>query len=76
MVEYTSARLTFKRNQIELLNDNDYIKIRVINDNATYRMTKSEFHQTFDNVVNSKSYREYGNYNYLRTPSKALKYLI
>ena len=76
MIEYTATRLTFKRDKIERLNDDDYIKIHVIQDNATYKMTKREFYQTFDNVVSSKSYKEIGNYNYRKTPKKALKYLI
>jgi hypothetical protein len=76
MIEYTASRLTFKRDEIELLNDNDYIKIHVTQDNTSYKMTKREFYQTFDNVVNSKSYREIGNYNYIKTPNKALQYLI
>ncbi len=75
-VEYTATRLTFRRDEIEQLNDGDYIKIHVSQDNATYKMTKREFYQTFNNVVSSKSYREIGNYNYGKTPSKALKYLI
>lgn len=75
MIEYTATRLTFKRDEIEQLNDDDYIKINVIQDNASYKMTKREFYQTFDNVVSSKSYKEIGSYNYLKTPKKALKYL-
>ena len=39
-------------------------------------MTKREFYETFDNVVKTESYREIGNYNYGKTPSKALKHLI
>ena len=76
MLQYKSTRLTFKRDEIEQLNDSDYIKIHVIQDNATYKMTKREFYQTFYNVVNSKSYKEIGSYNYLKTPNKALKYVI
>ena len=76
MIEYTATRLTFKRDEIERLNDDDYIKIYVSQDNATYKMTKREFYQTFDNVVSTNSYKEIGNYNYGKTPKKALKYLI
>ena len=32
MLEYTSTRLTFKRDEIESLNENDYFKVYVIND--------------------------------------------
>ena len=40
MLEYTSTRLTFKRDEIESLNENDYFKVYVTNDNASYKMTK------------------------------------
>ena len=39
-------------------------------------MTKKEFYETFNNVINSKSYKEFGNFNYPKTPSKALKYIL
>ena len=76
MIEYTATRLTFKRDLIEPLDNQDYIKIHVTNDNASYKMTKREFYETFDNVVKTESYTEIGNYNYGKTPSKALKHLI
>jgi len=76
MIEYTSTRLTFKRDEIESLENDDYIKIHVTNDNTSYKMTKKEFYATFNNVINSKSYIELGNYNYKKTPDKALKYII
>lgn len=76
MLEYTATRLTFKRDEIEALNENDYFKVYVTNDNASYKMTKKEFYETFDNVVNSKSYKENGNYNYPITPNSALKYIL
>ena len=76
MLEYTSARLTFKRDEIEALRDEDYFQVHVTNDNSSYKMTKKEFHDTFSNVINSKSYRVIGDYNYPKTPEKALKYLV
>ena len=39
-------------------------------------MTKKEFHQIFDNVVSSDSYKKYGVYNYQTTPSKAYEFLV
>ena len=54
MIEYTATRLTFKRDLIEPLDNQDYIKIHVTNDNASYKMTKIEFYETFDNVVKTK----------------------
>lgn len=32
MLDYTSTRLTFNRDEIESLNENDYFKVYVIND--------------------------------------------
>ena len=75
MIEYTATRLTFKRDEIEQLNDGDYIKIHVIQDNATYKMTKREFYETFNNVIKTSSYKKLGSYNYPTTPNQALKYL-
>ena len=75
MIEYSATRLTFKRDLIEQLNDGDYIKIHVIQDNATYKMTKREFYETFNNVIKTSSYKKLGNYNYGKTPQKAFKYL-
>lgn len=76
MLEYTATRLKFKRDEIEALGDDDYFKIHVTNDNTSYKMTKKEFHYTFSNVINTKSYIEDGSYNYQKTPDKALKYLV
>lgn len=76
MIEYTSTRLTFKKNEIKNLDENEYFKVNVTNDNATYKMTKKEFYKTFLNVVNSISYKENGNYNYKKTPKKAFKYIV
>ena len=76
MLVYTSTRLTFKRDEIEALGEDDYFKIHVTNDNTSFKMKKKEFHDTFSNVINTKSYREFGNYNYKKTPDKALKYII
>jgi hypothetical protein len=38
---------------------------------GTFRMTKADFYQVFDNVVNSRSYKEKGLYHYPKTPEKA-----
>ena len=78
MIKYSAsyARLTFHRDSIEPLNDNDSFEIFVSNDNEKFRMTKKEFHQIFDNVISSDSYKKYGVYNYKRTPSKAYEFLV
>ena len=76
IIEYTASRLTFYSDRIEELDENDYFIVNVTNDNASYKMTKNEFYETFFNVVNSISYKENGNYNYLKTPKKAFKYIV
>ena len=75
-VEYTSTRLLFKRDEIEKLAWNDTIKIYASNDNCTYQMTKREFYDVFNNVVNTKSYKEIGVYHYQKTPTKAFQFII
>lgn len=72
---FNYARLTFIKENIDSLNDDESFTIYVRNDNETFTMTKKDFYETFLNVVNSKSYKR-GNYNYLKTPSKAYKYLV
>ena len=75
MFEYTASRLTFKRDLIEPLNDKDYFVVHVSNDDSSYKITKREFYETFSNIVKTKSYKKLGNYNYVKTPEKAFKYL-
>ena len=75
MLSYESTRLTFKRDLIESLNLNDSIQITVFGE-ATYKMTKAEFYETFPNVVKTKSYNKIGSYNYKKTPSKAHKFIV
>jgi hypothetical protein len=75
MIEYTASRLTFKRDVIEPLNDKDYFVVHVSNDDSSYKMTKREFHETFNNVIKTSSYKKLGKYNYGKTPKKAFKYL-
>tara|TARA_B110000967_G_C18418964_1_gene332877 strand:+ start:20 stop:250 length:231 start_codon:yes stop_codon:yes gene_type:complete len=76
MLEYTRARLTFLRDEIELLKNEDYFIVHVTNDQVSYKMTKGDFYNTFNKVVKTKSYLKTGNYNYPKTPSKALKYIV
>jgi hypothetical protein len=75
MIEYSATRLTFKRDLIEPLNDEDYFIVHVSNDDSSYKMTKREFYETFNNVIKTSSYKKLGNYNYVKTPEKAFKYL-
>jgi len=76
MKEYTRARLTFLRDEIESLNNEDHFIVHVTNDQASYKMTKGDFYNTFNKVVKTKSYLKTGNYNYPKTPNKALKYIV
>jgi len=76
MKEYTRARLTFLRDEIESLKNEDHFIVHVKNDQASYKMTKGDFYNTFNKVVKTKSYLKTGNYNYPKTPSKALKYIV
>ncbi|WP_033959935.1 hypothetical protein [Psychroserpens jangbogonensis] len=73
---YSSTRLLFKRDSIEKLSWEDKISIYSTNDQCTYEMTKKEFYDVFSNVVKTKSYRENGAYNYLKTPSKAFQFIV
>jgi hypothetical protein len=75
MIEYSATRLTFKRDLIEPLNDEDYFIVHVSNDDSSYKMTKREFYETFNTVIKTSSYKKLGNYNYVKTPEKAFKYL-
>lgn len=75
MIEYTAARLTFRRDLIEPLDDEDYFIVHVSNDNSSYKMKKVDFYDTFYNVTRTISYKELGTYNYAKTPKKAFKYL-
>ena len=69
------SRLTFVKQEIDKLNMEDVFTIYVSNSNETFSMSKNDFYKTFDNVVNSKSYKR-GNYNYYKIPSKAYEFLV
>jgi ASC-1-like (ASCH) protein len=74
--QYTSTRLTFRRAIIDQMNDDDILIINVINaqnpnNEGTFIITKTQFYETFDNVVRSVSYNRDGNYNYRTTPQEA-----
>jgi hypothetical protein len=75
MIAYTATRLTFKRDLIEPLDDEDYFIVHVSNDNSSYKMKKVDFYETFKNVTRTISYKKMGSYNYAKTPKKAFKYL-
>jgi hypothetical protein len=67
--QYEATRLLFKASVIEPLNDSDVFMVKT--PEGTFRMTRADFYQVFDNVVNSRSYKEKGLYHYPKTPEKA-----
>ena len=69
-----NGRLTFVRDIIEPLNDNEYFSVKT--NEGLFRMTKNDFYQVFNNVVQSRSYRENGEYHSKKAPSKAKRFLI
>ena len=72
---HSSTRLTFKKDIIEPLSDNDYY-INDISGIGIFKITKKDFYKDFSNVVISSSYKEKGYYNYCLFPQKGYKYLI
>ena len=68
------SRLTFRKDFIEPLANDEPFSIHVTNDNCTYTLTKSEFYSFFPNVVKSDSYRSKGVYSYTVTPKKILRF--
>jgi hypothetical protein len=75
-VFYSSTRLLFKRDIIEPLKWEEKFQVFASNDNSTFEMTKREFYDIFSNVVKTKSYLNKGNYNYPKTPFKALQFIV
>lgn len=72
---YTSTRLTFIKRVIEPLRPDQTFSVNVIGE-GVFEMTKIDFEHVFDNVRKSKSYRDYGSYNYHTIPNKALRFRI
>jgi hypothetical protein len=72
---YEASRLLFKKNIIELLDWDETFTVKIKDKNEEFILTKKQFYDTFDNVVNSDSYKLNGNYSYSKTPSKAYKFL-
>lgn len=73
-IEYEAARLTFIKRHIERLKSNEYFTI--ICRDGHFKMTKAQFYADFPNVAGSKSYRDYGSFNYPTTPHRAYKYRV
>lgn len=74
MREYMAGRLTFRRDVIEQLGDDDWF--RIVSPQGTFQMTKAEFYRAFPRVVQSRSYREAGIYHYPQVPKAAEQFRI
>jgi hypothetical protein len=78
---YTSKRLSFRRETIKKMLDNDILFIEVEgaqnSDNiGVFKLTKKDIDNTFHNVINSVSYKRDGNYNYSKNPKKVNQFKI
>jgi len=71
---YRFSRLCFRRDLIEPIGQSE--AFRVITPVGTFQMTKSDFYRDFQNVVESKSYREDGLYHYPKLPARAERYRV
>ena len=71
---YEFSRLFFKADVIELLDPDD--RFCIVTPEGTFAMTKREFYETFQNVVESKSYQLNKIYHYPKTPQKALQFKV
>ena len=71
---YRFSRLCFRRDVIEPIGQSE--AFRVITPVGTFQMTKSDFYRDFQNVVESKSYREDGIYHYPKVPARAERYRV
>ena len=67
--EYIASRLTFKRDVIEALANDEFF--RVVTPHGTFQMTRADVYAAFPAVVRSQSYRDRGIYHYPRVPKAA-----
>jgi hypothetical protein len=73
-VTFRYSRLTFRRDLIEPLEPTNIFRIET--PAGAFEMSKSDFHETFPNVIGSPSYAIKGIYNYTKTPKKAERFLV
>jgi hypothetical protein len=71
---YRFSRLCFRRDMIEPIGQSE--AFRIITPIGTFQLTKSDFYRDFQNVVESKSYREDGIYHYPKLPARAERYRV
>ncbi len=74
VARYEFSRLCFKADVIEPLRLDD--RFCIITNEGTFVMTKREFYETFQNVVDSQSYRLNKIYHYPKTPQKAMQFKV
>ena len=74
VAEYVYSRLCFRADVIEPLAMED--RFCIVTPEGSFAMTKREFYETFQNVVESKSYRLKNVYHYPTTPQKALRFKV
>ena len=67
--------MTFSKSLIEPLNLDDDFSIHVTSTNETFTFSKGDFFTTFNNVVNSYSYKIKGIYSYTKIPKKTYTFL-
>jgi hypothetical protein len=74
VVEYRASRLTFKRDIIESLGENQ--SFRVVTPVGTFQMTPAQLRATYPGVLKRVSYREGGMYNYATLPKTAERFRV
>jgi hypothetical protein len=71
---YRYSRLCFKADVIEPLQDDEVFE--VVTPVGRFQMTKSEFYESFPNVVATSSYRVGRIYHFPKVPAAAMRYRI
>jgi hypothetical protein len=74
IVEYEYPRLTFIKQVIESLSENQIFRVRCRD--GLFEFTRREFESDFQKVIHSKQYQNYGFYAYRTTPERAHYYRI
>jgi len=74
IVKYSYSRLTFNADLIEQMALED--RFCIVTNEGVFAMTKREFYETFQSVVESISYRKGRLYNYRQVPQKAMRFKV
>lgn len=78
---YQSTRLSFRKNIIEQMLNNDILIIEVVgaqnpDNNGVFKLTLDDIYKTFPNVIKSDAYLIGGNYNYKQNPMKVNQFRV